>query len=114
MRIDGTQADVVRIDVHNMGAVPIDLIPKMFDPMTGGERRREKSHGLGLGLFITQQIARAHGGRVDVVSTETVGTTFTVALPRITPGAEKPVTGRSYLIVAIPQYLRWDQPEVAQ
>ena len=29
-------------------------------------------------------------------------------------GAEKPVTGRSYLIVAIPQYLRWDQPEVAQ
>ena len=29
-------------------------------------------------------------------------------------GAETPVTGRSYLIVAIPQYLRWDQPEVAQ
>jgi quinohemoprotein amine dehydrogenase len=29
-------------------------------------------------------------------------------------GAEKPVTGRSYLVVAIPQYLRWDQPEVAQ
>jgi quinohemoprotein amine dehydrogenase len=29
-------------------------------------------------------------------------------------GADQPVTGRSYLIVAIPQYLRWDQPEVAQ
>jgi quinohemoprotein amine dehydrogenase len=29
-------------------------------------------------------------------------------------GADKPVTGRSYLVVAIPQYLRWDQPEVTQ
>jgi quinohemoprotein amine dehydrogenase len=29
-------------------------------------------------------------------------------------GAAQPVTGRSYLIVAIPQYLRFDQPEVAQ
>jgi quinohemoprotein amine dehydrogenase len=30
------------------------------------------------------------------------------------PAGAEPVTGRSYLIVAIPQYLRWDQPEVAQ
>jgi quinohemoprotein amine dehydrogenase len=29
-------------------------------------------------------------------------------------GSDQPVTGRSYLVVAIPQYLRWDQPEVAQ
>jgi quinohemoprotein amine dehydrogenase len=29
-------------------------------------------------------------------------------------GADRPVTGRSYLVVAIPQYLRWDQPEVTQ
>jgi quinohemoprotein amine dehydrogenase len=29
-------------------------------------------------------------------------------------GSEQPVTGRSYLVVAIPQYMRWDQPEVAQ
>jgi len=29
-------------------------------------------------------------------------------------GSDQPVSGRSYLIVAIPQYLRWDQPEVAQ
>jgi quinohemoprotein amine dehydrogenase len=30
------------------------------------------------------------------------------------PGSDQSVTGRSYLVVAIPQYLRWDQPEVAQ
>jgi quinohemoprotein amine dehydrogenase len=29
-------------------------------------------------------------------------------------GSDQAVTGRSYLIVAIPQYMRWDQPEVAQ
>jgi len=29
-------------------------------------------------------------------------------------GAEQVVSGRSYLVVAIPQYMRWDQPEVTQ
>jgi quinohemoprotein amine dehydrogenase len=29
-------------------------------------------------------------------------------------GSDKPLTARSYLVVAIPQYMRWDQPEVAQ
>ena len=29
-------------------------------------------------------------------------------------GADQPLTGRSYLVVAIPQYMQWDQPEVAQ
>jgi signal transduction histidine kinase len=72
-----------------MGTVPADLLPRLFDPMTGGERRRENSHGLGLGLFITQQIAKAHGGHVEVGSTEAAGTTFTVVLPRIAPGGEK-------------------------
>jgi quinohemoprotein amine dehydrogenase len=30
------------------------------------------------------------------------------------PGSDEPLTARSYLVVAIPQYMRWDQPEVAQ
>lgn len=30
------------------------------------------------------------------------------------PGASKPLMGRSYLIVGVPQYVQWDQPEVAQ
>jgi len=29
-------------------------------------------------------------------------------------GSDQTLTARSYLVVAIPQYLRWDQPEVAQ
>jgi PAS domain S-box-containing protein len=82
VHIDGTSPEAIRIHVHNMGFVPDELASRVFDPMTGGERRREKSNGLGLGLFITQQIARAHGGRVEVASSEAGGTTFTVLLPR--------------------------------
>ena len=38
-------------------------------------------HGLGLGLFISQQIALAHGGSVGVDSNERVGTVFCVRIP---------------------------------
>jgi hypothetical protein len=37
---------------------------------------------LGLGLYIVDRIARAHGGQVVVQSTDIAGTTFTVSLPR--------------------------------
>jgi PAS domain S-box-containing protein len=82
--VDGSAADVVQVQVHNMGAIPAALIPQVFDPLTGGQRRRDRSRGLGLGLFITERIAVAHAGRVEVSSSETDGTTFTVTLPRFT------------------------------
>ena len=37
---------------------------------------------LGLGLYIAERIVSAHGGRIDVESSEEAGTTFTVRLPR--------------------------------
>ena len=80
----GPTPDIVRVQVHNMGAIPAPLVTQMFDPLTGGQRRRDRSRGLGLGLFITQRIAEAHGGDVAVSSSETDGTTFTLSLPRVT------------------------------
>ena len=85
--VDGSAADVVQVQVHNMGAIPASLIPQVFEPLTGGQRRRDRSRGLGLGLFITERIAVAHAGRVDVSSNEADGTTFTVTLPRFTTAA---------------------------
>jgi PAS domain S-box-containing protein len=82
LQIDGSLPDIVRVRVHNPGAIAADLIPRIFDPMIAGDRRRDGSRGLGLGLFITQRIVAAHGGSVDVVSAESTGTTFTVTLPR--------------------------------
>ncbi|MCP3140901.1 GAF domain-containing sensor histidine kinase [Pyxidicoccus xibeiensis] len=73
----------VVLSVSNEGPpIPAQVLPGLFEPMTrgtdgGGERR-----SIGLGLFIVDQIVRAHGGSVEVVSTHDAGTTFRVRLPR--------------------------------
>ena len=41
--------------------------------------------GTGLGLFISNRIARSHGGRIELKSEAGVGTQFVVALPRSRP-----------------------------
>jgi len=78
LNADPTYVDIV---VENQGpAIPRDLLPVLFDPFRQGDRR--SSGGLGLGLYIAQQIARGHGGDVDVMSSEEEGTRFSVRLPR--------------------------------
>ncbi|HEX8431160.1 MAG TPA: ATP-binding protein [Longimicrobium sp.] len=75
--------DDVVIAVTNQGEpIPRELISRLFDPYVRGERR---GAGLGLGLFIASEIARAHGGAINAESTERGETTFTVRLPRVPP-----------------------------
>jgi len=84
VRIDGTGA-VVRLDVCNAGAVPADVLPFVFQPMHGASgdgERMQRGSGLGLGLFISRGIVVAHGGTIDVVSSEADGTRVTITLPR--------------------------------
>ncbi|WP_375773001.1 PAS domain-containing protein [Archangium gephyra] len=72
------------LTVHNQGApIPEALLPHVFDPFrrAGGGSR----DGLGLGLYIVQEILRAHGGSISVDSRADSGTTFTVRLPRGVP-----------------------------
>jgi hypothetical protein len=47
--------------------------------------RHSGSSGLGLGLYIAREIAVAHGGSLNGISTEEDGTTFTARLHRQTP-----------------------------
>ena len=79
--IDGGSVDQVLLAVHNSGAIPAGEIGVIFEPF----RRGNTSHagGLGLGLYICREIARAHGGDVTAESNPVSGTTFRVALPRM-------------------------------
>lgn len=91
--IDGAAAESLRIEVQNGGAIPPSLVDHVFEPMTRSERRRDGSQGLGLGLHITREIVRAHGGTIAVCSSEEDGTTFTITLPRTTPEVDPPQAG---------------------
>ena len=74
----------VAVEVHNGGhPIPAALLPEIFDPFRrGSSRSRAGAQGVGLGLFISQEIVRCHGGRIQVSSSEAAGTAFTVRLPR--------------------------------
>lgn len=65
-----------------------DELQHVFEPYWSGERHSKK--GTGLGLFITQGIIEAHGGRISAESTPGVGTAFHFTLPlaRVADAAE--------------------------
>lgn len=77
----------VTIAVHNAGSpVPPRLRETLFEPLAQskdvGGNRHAGSSGLGLGLYIARQIAVAHGGSIEVISSEQDGTTFMARLHR--------------------------------
>jgi signal transduction histidine kinase len=85
--IKGNKQQLI-IAIHNEGnPIPSNQRATMFDSFTRGKDkgkgRKNVSSNLGLGLFITQEIVRSHGGTITVISNENDGTTFTVCLPRI-------------------------------
>jgi two-component system sensor histidine kinase/response regulator len=81
VRLDGSAPGAVRIVVANAGTIAPELLPRVFDPFHREARQPGKQDGLGLGLYIAQQIALAHGGAITVESGEG-RTAFSVALPR--------------------------------
>ena len=69
------------VSVHNRGReIPVDLRKSLFQPMVRGTKDHS-DRSIGLGLYIVGEIARAHGGSVDVSSSEAGGTTFAVRWP---------------------------------
>ena len=71
------------LDVQDYGrGIAADQLPHLFARFYQVARPdRPSQAGMGLGLFICQEVVTAHGGRIMVVSTEGEGTTLTVWLP---------------------------------
>jgi phosphoserine phosphatase RsbU/P len=73
----------LRLRVENEGeTIPEELRRRLFEPYVRGDSQRRE--GLGLGLYIVSEIARAHGGGVSVTS-EGGRTAFLVTLPQLSP-----------------------------
>jgi sigma-B regulation protein RsbU (phosphoserine phosphatase) len=83
MRINASETEIA-IDIANRGTpIPPATLPFIFDAFRQGRTNHaHRKGGLGLGLFIAQQVARSHGGSIAVTSSEHEGTTFRVRLPR--------------------------------
>ena len=76
-RID---ADTFELMVENGGApIPQAQLPQLFQPFVRGRAPSDQA-GLGLGLYIASEIARAHGGTLDAMS-DTNATRFTLRVP---------------------------------
>lgn len=75
-----SKVDEICLVVHNHGPpIPEEIRASLFEPF----RRGAFGTGLGLGLYISCEIVRAHGGTIDVESTSETGTKFAVKLPRV-------------------------------
>ncbi len=72
----------LEISVTNGGTpIPAAVMDRIFEPFARGEHRPSRQ-GLGLGLYISHQIALAHGGTLEVQSNESdTRFTFRMRLP---------------------------------
>jgi PAS domain S-box-containing protein len=79
----GTAGAEVRVAVADTGVgVPAAEQAGLGARFTRASNVRRSVPGAGLGLAITRAIATAHGGRLELASTEGCGTTATLVLPR--------------------------------
>jgi heavy metal sensor kinase len=73
----------IRIAISDSGSgIPAEHLPHIFDRFYRVDRARSRElGGVGLGLSIARELARAHGGDVTVHSVSGEGSTFAVHLP---------------------------------
>jgi signal transduction histidine kinase len=73
----------VNVQIRDQGiGIPAKEVPYIFEKMYRASNSTKISvKGTGLGLYITSQIVKAHGGKIKVKSKLGAGTEFTVLLP---------------------------------
>ncbi|MBC8076660.1 MAG: GAF domain-containing sensor histidine kinase, partial [Chloroflexales bacterium] len=88
------QGGVVRVHISQQGeeavvavsddgvGIPAAALPHLFERFyRAANSDQHQISGIGIGLYVVQEIVTLHGGTVDVASQEDVGSTFTVRLP---------------------------------
>ncbi len=83
--VEGDDHDAT-VTVNNIGLpIPPAFMAVIFEPFRRDVPQDRSPHGLGLGLYIVEQIVLAHGGGIRVESNAQEGTTFTMRLPLAPP-----------------------------
>jgi two-component system CheB/CheR fusion protein len=73
---------IFKLTVQDFGiGIPKDKVDYVFDRFFRVQESSQKFSGLGLGLYISQEIIKRHGGRIGVVSEEGKGSTFWFTIP---------------------------------
>lgn len=84
----------ITLQVEDTGiGIPKDQLDRIFDPYYQVDQpQKTKFKGLGLGLYITRELAELHQGSISVKSTEGKGTLFSFQFPVDEMILEKPNT----------------------
>lgn len=84
-RSEGDELIVEVGNANDKGPIPPELAHVLFDPFRrGAQRAGARGRSVGLGLYIVAEIAKAHGGKVELTSSD-ARTTFTLRIPRLAP-----------------------------
>ncbi|HET6500087.1 MAG TPA: HAMP domain-containing sensor histidine kinase [Amycolatopsis sp.] len=88
VRVSARPADgQLRIEVRDFGrGVPPEVVPTLFTRFTSSDRSPQS---VGLGLWISRELARAHGGDVHYEPADP-GARFVITLPAAAPGRDLP------------------------
>jgi signal transduction histidine kinase len=81
-RTNADRTEVQFLIADNGPGIPEETVVKIFDPFF---TTKPQGVGTGLGLWISYNIVKEHGGRIDVTTALGEGTTFTITLPHRMP-----------------------------
>ncbi len=76
--------DKVKVSVIDKGqGISAEFVPYLFERYYRVDENRNQGSGLGLGLYISAEIIRKHGGEIGVDTGTGIGATFWFILPKL-------------------------------